>query len=299
MRIPAWQCDDCHEWTVTEGDTPTACSTCAKTKLTQDPDTFDTWFSSGQWPAATLQSISQEDFEYYYPTSVMETGYDILPWWVCRMAFLGLYRTSNVPFKTVYLHGLVRDAKGQKMSKSKGNVINPLKMIDQYGADALRFSLVFGTASGNDQSLSEDKIRGMRNFANKLWNIGRFIEFTRTNNPSAQGGKTQESFADRKAEIEKEVHVLVKTVTRYMEHYRYSDAALTLYEYAWHRLADVHVEKTKQWVSEGHVEAIDSIESAYKTVLMLLHPFMPFVTEEIWKTFGEKTPLIVTRWPKP
>jgi valyl-tRNA synthetase len=297
MRIPAWECTECNHWTVTEGETPATCGKCGGTKLTQDPDTFDTWFSSGQWPFATLMVNEPKDFDYFYPTSVMETGYDILPWWVCRMAMLGLYRTRKVPFKTVYLHGLVRDAKGQKMSKSKGNVINPLKMIDQYGADALRFSLVFGTAAGNDQSLSEDKIRGMRNFANKLWNIGRFIEFARGNNPSPAGVETKESFEKEKETIEKEVKTLVKTVTRYMEKYRYSDAALSLYEYAWHTLADVHIEKTKQWVAEGHVEAIDVIESAYKTVLTLLHPFMPFVTEELWKTFGSKIPLIITRWP--
>jgi valyl-tRNA synthetase len=322
MRIPAWRCDNCsssqgqalggfkglafdESWIVTDGEPPTSCPKCGGSKLTQDPDTFDTWFSSGQWPFATLQVTQgkpsesrSNDFDYFYPTSVMETGYDILPWWVCRMAMLGLYRTRKVPFKTVYLHGLVRDAKGQKMSKSKGNVINPLKMIDQYGADALRLSLVFGTASGNDQSLSEDKIRGMRNFANKLWNIGRFIEFTKANNPLTQGAKTKDSFAKEKEHIEKEVKTLCKTVTRYMEKYRYSDAALSLYEYAWHTLADVHVEKTKQWVAEGHVEAIDTIEQAYKTVLILLHPFMPFVTEELWKTFGGKTPLIITPWPK-
>jgi valyl-tRNA synthetase len=319
MRIPAWECKECNHWIITEGETPEKCGKCNSTKLIQDPDTFDTWFSSGQWPFATLQACDMKhvtrdtknqdmspvtshvsplsDFDYFYPTSVMETGYDILPWWVCRMAMLGLYRTRKVPFKTVYLHGLVRDAKGQKMSKSKGNVINPLKMIDQYGADALRFSLVFGTAAGNDQSLSEDKIRGMRNFANKLWNIGRFIEFARGNNPVAGGVETKESFEKEKETIEKEVETLVKTVTRYMEKYRYSDAALSLYEYAWHTLADVHIEKTKQWVAEGHVEAIDVIESAYKTVLTLLHPFMPFVTEELWKTFGSKTPLIVTGWP--
>ena len=150
---------------------------------------------------------------------------------------------------------------------------------------------------GTINRLSDDKIRGMRNFANKLWNIGRFIEFARANNPSNNGEKTHESFDKEKTMIEKEIKELVASVSRSMERYRYSDAALALYEYAWHTFADIHIEKTKQWIAEGHIEAIDVIESAYKTILTLLHPFMPFVTEEIWKTFKGKTPLIITPWP--
>jgi valyl-tRNA synthetase len=343
MRIPAWQCLDCdtryairdtknnanvshvtshispnEHWIITDGKKPDKCPTCGGTNLEQDPDTFDTWFSSGQWPFATLQASDKKqetrdkqdnsqvsspqsqvsDFNYFYPTSVMETGYDILPWWVCRMVMLGLYATRNVPFKTVYLHGLVRDAHGAKMSKSRGNVMNPLRLIDQYGADALRFSLIFGTAAGNDQSLSEDKIRGMRNFANKLWNIGRFIEFARTHNPVTSNEKTRDSYTKEKTVIEKEMKNLVRKVSRNMERYRYSDAALTLYEYTWHKLADVHIEKTKQWIARGHVEALETIETSYKTILILLHPFMPFVTEEIWKMFKKEKPLIITAWPK-
>lgn len=193
IRIPAYSCQKSdvsdqnlksdnqkpktERWFVSVGK-PDKCQICGDCTFEQDTDTFDTWFSSGQWPFATLQSIGKETFEYYYPTAVMETGYDILPWWVCRMLMFGLYRTGKVPFKAVYLHGLVR-VNGQKMSKSKGNVINPLAMIEKYGADALRAALIFEVGDGTDLSISDDKIRSMRNFANKVWNIGRFLEMNK------------------------------------------------------------------------------------------------------------------------
>ena len=251
IRIPAWKCEKCAQWTVTAGETPTACQHCTHTRLIQDTDTFDTWFSSGQWPFATLQATGNpDDFKRFYPTSVMETGYDILPWWVCRMLMLGVYITGTVPFKTVYLHGLVRDAKGQKMSKSKGNVINPLQMVDLYGADALRMALVFGTGAGNDQALSEDKIRSMRNFANKLWNIARFMmmNFNAVNAPIPFYDEAMHKNLDDKNDkrIITELNMLTAKVTKQMETYRFSDAALSIYEFAWHRLADVHLEKKKR-----------------------------------------------------
>jgi valyl-tRNA synthetase len=176
MRIPAWKCNSCQEWTITAGETPNECSKCKSQDLIQDADTFDTWFSSSQWPFVTLMTTGvKDDFENFYPNSVMETGYDILPIWVCRMIFMGIFATEKIPFKNVYLHGLVRDGKGQKMSKSKGNVVNPLDMIDKYGADALRASLLFGVGQGADVPFSEDKVRAMRNFVTKLWNMGRFL----------------------------------------------------------------------------------------------------------------------------
>jgi len=307
IRIPAWKCDDCEAWTVTDGDIPTSCSKCGKSKLIQDSDTFDTWFSSGQWPFATLKANQPGDFDYYYPTSVMETGYDILPWWVCRMTMLGLYMTSNVPFKTVYLHGLVRDAKGQKMSKSKGNVINPLKMIDQYGADALRFSLVFGTAAGNDQSLSEDKIRGMRNFANKLWNIGRFLNMN-IEEYKQMTGKDLPWYDDtmhtkltdpHDKRIITEFNMMKAAVTKNMENYHYSDAAKKIYDFTWHRIADVHLEKNKERFKAGDEQALAVLRHLLMNILKLLHPFMPFVTESIYQKIpgwnGE--PLIIASWP--
>lgn len=281
IRIPAWHCGDCDNWTVTTGETPTACSKCGKINLTQDPDNFDTWFSSGQWPFATLKAQKHGDFEYFYPTSVMETAYDILPVWVCRMIMLGLYATHDVPFRTVYFHGLVRDAKGQKMSKSKGNVINPLKMVDLYGADALRFSLVFGTAAGNDQSVSEDKIRGMRNFANKLWNAARFV-------------LSMESKANRTDDkkFNAETQKITNRVTVYMEKYDFNNASELLYESFWHWFCDQAIEEAKK----GKISKT-AMQTGLKTYLKLLHPFIPFVTEEIWGQLGEKTPLIVSRWP--
>ncbi len=285
IRIPAWHCDDCNAWTVTSGETPTACIACGKTNLVQDADNFDTWFSSGQWPFATLKANQPGDFEYFYPTSVMETGYDILPVWVCRMLMLGLYMTREVPFRTIYLHGLVRDAKGAKMSKSKGNVINPLKMVDQYGADALRMSLVHGSAAGNDLSVSEDKIRGMRNFANKLWNIARFITTIETKNEN-------DSPLDKK--LQTEISAIVKTTTKRLDAYQFGQAAEELYEFIWHTFADRFLEAYKKQEISYSV-----LSDSYKTLLTLLHPFMPFVTEEIWSKLSheEKTPLIISPWP--
>ncbi len=310
IRIPAWKCLDCsqnrEQWLVTDGPKPEKCPQCGSTHLEQDPDTFDTWFSSGQWPFATLQATKYKgDFAYFYPTSVMETGYDILPWWVCRMMMLGLYLTGQVPFRTVYLHGLVRDAKGQKMSKSKGNVINPLVMADTYGADALRFALVFGTAAGNDQALSEDKIRGMRNFTNKLWNIGRFLEMNFT--AAAGAGKKipaynaqlhQQLTDEHDKRIISELNMLTAAVSKNMENYRFSDAAQKLYDFAWHRLADVHLEKNKERFKAADELALVVLRQVFLTVLKLLHPFMPFITEELYTKFTtDKLPLIVSPWP--
>jgi valyl-tRNA synthetase len=283
MRIPAWQCADCKTWTVSDGAAPQTCTKCASTNLTQDPDTFDTWFSSGQWPFATLRATQEGDFDYFYPTSVMETGYDILPWWVCRMMMLGLYETGDVPFRIVYLHGLVRDKQGQKMSKSKGNVINPLKMVDAYGADALRMALVFGTGAGNDQSLSEDKIRGMRNFANKMWNAARFVSMLQ-----------EEKSTDSNKVFKKELKDIVKRTTGYMEKMNLNAAAELLYEKFWHWYCDWAIEQAKT----GTINKSE-LEEGLHIFMKLLHPFMPFVTEEIWgKMPGKKTdPLIISSWP--
>lgn len=303
IRIPAWKCSSCAAWTVTAGEQPEACRSCTKATLTQDTDTFDTWFSSGQWPFATLKATKAGDFDTFYPTSVMETGYDILPWWVCRMLMLGIHLTGKVPFETVYLHGLVRDGKGQKMSKSKGNVINPLKMIDLYGTDALRMALVFGTGAGNDQSLSEDKIRGMRNFANKLWNIGRFMLMNLENAgkdvPFYDATPHTKLAYDKDSQIISELNTLSSTVTKYIDKYRFSDAAQTLYDFTWHRIADDYLEKNKQRFHDKDLESLSVLRHIFLTILKLLHPFMPFVTEEIWSKLPEKSrdPLIVSSWP--
>mgnify|MGYP001612309205 CR=1 FL=1 len=319
IRIPAWHCQNCSSkkldnsitqqlspWIITDGAPPTKCPTCHGKNLTQDTDTFDTWFSSGQWPFATLRASGKDDYKNYYPTSVMETGYDILPWWVCRMLMLGIHMTGKIPFKTVYLHGLIRDSKGQKMSKSKGNVVNPLKMIDQFGADALRFALVFGTAAGNDLSLSEDKIRGMRNFANKLWNIGRLLLLS-LENAKTTGREIpfySESLHaalsnDTDKRLISEINMLTSSVTKDMEKYRYSDAAKKLYDFSWHRLADQYIEENKVRFSEGDQEALSVFRHVCLTILKLLHPFMPFVTEALWQKIPRLTtnPLIISSWP--
>ena len=312
MRIPAWQCKDCHEWIITEGQAPKYCTKCKSTTLVQDTDTFDTWFSSGQWPFATLQSTKPGDFEYFYPTSVMETAYDILPWWVCRMIMLGLYKTGNVPFETVYFHGLVRDEHGQKMSKSKGNVVNPLDMVEKYGADALRMSLVFGTAAGNDLSLSEDKIRGMRNFATKLWNIVRFFMLSTEQIPDPSklpqfDPKMPKLTADDK-QIVKELEEVINLSTKGLDEYRLSDVAQLVYDFTWHRLADRYVECSKKSMQKafetGDSETLHTTLSVYRYVLIhilkLLHPFMPFITEELWSIIPStpEKPLITASWPE-
>jgi valyl-tRNA synthetase len=300
IRIPAWKCAACDKWTITDGETATMCIHCGNTAITQDTDTFDTWFSSGQWPFATLKATGNDDYDYFYPTSVMETGYDILPWWVCRMLMLGIHETGNVPFETVYLHGLVRDAKGQKMSKSKGNVINPLQMIDLYGADALRMALVFGAGAGNDQALSEDKIRGMRNFANKLWNIARFA----TMNMDA-GGKSIPPYTSARIKNSEDrqlisgLKTLIATVTRDIEKHQFAQAAEKTYEFAWHVLADAYIEKNKERIGHGDTEALMVLIHTLGIILKLLHPFMPFVTEEIWSKIPheETGALITSSWP--
>jgi valyl-tRNA synthetase len=300
IRIPAWRCATCaknnsgKEWIITDGKAPEKCPTCGGTTLSQDEDVFDTWFSSAQWPFATLQANSDKtDFDTFYPTSVMETGYDILPMWVCRMLMVGLYVTGKVPFKKVYLHGLVRDSKGQKMSKSKGNVVNPIKMVDLYGADALRMALVFGAAPGSDISLSEDKVRGMRNFSNKIWNIARLFLMN-------MEGVTQELPPRSKdIEIMKKLNAVCINVTKYIEKYRFSDAAQTIYEFTWHTIADCYLEENKELFKQKNLQALADYQHILIMILKLLHPFMPFVTESIWGQLPKKhdKPLIISSWP--
>jgi len=307
IRIPAWLCSKCGRWSVTDGKKPLNCPNCNGDKLEQDTDVFDTWFSSGQWPFATLKVTNAGDFNYFYPTSVMETGYDILPWWVCRMIMLGIYMTGKVPFKNVCLHGLVRDAKGQKMSKSRGNVISPISMVELYGADALRMALIFGTAFGNDIPISEDKIRSMRNFGNKIWNIGRFIKMTMENykekkiSLSKIGIKEnikQLNFADKK--ILSQLGMLERRVTKSLDNYQFDKAANALYEFIWHSFADKYIEEIKTRLKQGDNIALSTLTYVYKICLQLLHPFMPFITEELNRQiFGEKEkPIIISSWPK-
>ncbi len=290
IRIPAWRCEKCLEWTITDGSTPEICASCNHAKLTQDTDTFDTWFSSGQWPYATLMTTGKDDFEYFYPTSVMNTAYDILPFWVIRMIMFGLYTTNKVPFHDVVFHGLVRDKEGNKISKSRGNVINPIEMVEKYGSDALRMGLIWGALTDNDIALSEDNIRGQRNFGNKLWNIARFIL-------SYDGmiGKANQNSDDE--QIKKELKATTKRITTALDKYRLNDAAEELYDFVWHKLADVYIEKTK----DRRDDAQKTLEFVLTQVLKLAHPLMPFVTEAIWKeaNFKKDSPLLISSsWPK-
>lgn len=246
----------------------------------RDPDTFDTWFSSGQWPFVTLGFPNSKDFKTFYPTDVMETGADLIFFWVARMLMLGLYRTGNVPFKHVYMHGMVRDAKGQKMSKSKGNVISPLDVSNEYGTDALRMGLVVGNTAGTDMNLDPRKVGAYKKFANKLWNIARFV-------------LSQENSGEIKPELKAEFDALSKEVTDDIENFRIYLAAEKLYHYVWDRFAAEILEESK-----GKPEYAATLYYLLEDSLKLLHPFMPFVTEEIWSSLPNRNNLlIVEEWP--
>ena len=284
IRIPAWRCEKCLEWTVTDGSVPSECMSCHNDRLTQDIDTFDTWFSSGQWPFATLQTTRRDDFEKFYPTSVMETGYDILPFWVIRMLMLGIYVTGKVPFENVLLHGLVRDKEGQKISKSKGNVINPIEMADKYGADALRMGILWGALVENDVALSEENINGQRKFANKVWNASRFV-LNHLEDKKISGEKENE--------LKSGLRETIKEITKRLEKMNSSEAAGIIYDWFWHEYCDKYIELAKKGLISKRV-----MVEALKTNLKLLHPFMPFVTEAIWKEMGNKDLLISSSWPK-
>lgn len=247
----------------------------------QETDTFDTWFSSGQWPVVTLQTNGDDYFNKFYPTTVMETGYDILPFWVMRMMLLGIYVTGKSPFKTVYLHGLVRDDKGRKMSKSIGNVINPLEVVEKYGTDALRFALVMSTTPAQDKSVGDNTFKGMRNFSNKIWNAARFVkDFENNSSDNEEFNKWYEIEFPRK-------------ITNLLNKYKIGLAAEELYNDFWHRFCDIEIERAKK----GEVSS-KQLKSALNILLKLLHPFSPFVTEAVWKELGNSDLLITSSWPE-
>jgi valyl-tRNA synthetase len=273
---------------------------------TQDEDTLDTWFSSGLWTFSTLGWPEKtEDLTLYHPTSVLETGYDIIFFWVARMILMTGALLGDVPFKTVYLHGLVRDGKGRKMSKSLDNIIDPLDMIKKYGGDATRLSLIIGTGPGNDLKLSEDRVRGYKNFANKLWNITRFILENTGGKSEIRISKSEgvEELVKVDAAYMKTLTDLIAEITGEMEEYKFYLVADKLYHYAWHELADKILEESKQVFQGTDEEAKKSrerfLQYALQTILKALHPFMPFVTEEIWQLMnaGEKSLLMVENWP--
>jgi valyl-tRNA synthetase len=311
-RIPVWYCPDGH-MTVARED-PTECATCGSKDIHQDEDVLDTWFSSGLWPFSTLGWPEETpDYKYFYPTSYMETGYDILFFWVARMIMSGIEYTGQVPFHTVYLHGLIRDEHGHKMSKTKGNVIDPLIVMDDLGTDALRFTLLVGSTPGNDMSLSVKKVEANRNFANKLWNAGRFV-INAIGSQEKTADLGEYTLAD--SWIWARLQQLVRDVERLFQNFQYGEAGRQIYEFVWSDFADWYVEIAKQELAEGGARAAraaDTLARVFDMALRLLHPFTPFVTEEIWGHLREALfdsplasvaadwpkALIVARWPEP
>ncbi|RJP48263.1 MAG: valine--tRNA ligase [Anaerolineaceae bacterium] len=289
-RIPVWYCPDQHMTTARED--PTQCATCGSKELTQDEDVLDTWFSSGLWPFSTLGWPEETpDYKYFYPTSYMETGYDILFFWVARMIMSGLEYTGQIPFHTVYLHGLVRDEHGQKMSKTKGNVIDPLIVMDQFGTDALRFTLLVGSTPGNDTNVGLKKVEANRNFANKLWNVGRFVINAIDTLSSAsllegesvrKTGEGDYTLAD--SWIWAKLQQLVRDVERQFQNFQYGQAGQQIYDFIWSDFADWYVEIAKEQMKseETREQTVETIVRVFDMSLRLLHPFTPFVTEEVW-----------------
>ena len=302
-QIPVWYCDDCGHMTVTRTD-PTVCEKCGSAHITRDPDVLDTWFSSALWPFSTLGWPEKtEDLDYFYPTDVLVTGYDIIFFWVARMIFSGCEQTKKTPFHTVFIHGLVRDDKGRKMSKSLGNGIDPLEMAEQYGADALRFNLVTGNSPGNDMRFYTERCEAMRNFANKIWNASRFLMMNLT---------IEDNALPEKLELEdkwilSKLNTVVKEVTENMDHYELGVAAQKIYDFIWDDYCDWYIEMTKarlQGEDAGAKEQAQRVLCYVLTdILKLLHPFMPFLTEEIWQALPHEKDLtekflMLQTWPE-
>ena len=300
-RIPAWYCADCGEITVSR-TAPTACSHCGSKNIEQDPDTLDTWFSSALWPFSTLGWPEEtEDYKHYYPTNTLVTGYDIIPFWVMRMMFSGLEQTGQVPFDTVLIHGLVRDAQGRKMSKSLGNGIDPLEIIDKYGADALRFTLATGNSPGNDMRFSDERVEASRNFANKIWNAARFILMNLPENEPAP--YIPQALAIEDKWILSQYNTLVSGVTDSLEKFELGMAVQKLYDFIWDVFCDWYIEIAKIRLNgddeDKKATARAVLVYVMSNTLKLLHPFMPFITEEIWQTLphtGES--IMISDWPK-
>lgn len=300
-RIPAYYCDDCGEIEVAK-EMPKVCPKCGKTHFTQDPDTLDTWFSSALWPFSTLGWPKEtEDLEYFYPTDVLVTGYDIIFFWVIRMVFSGYEQTGKSPFHHVLIHGLVRDSLGRKMSKSLGNGIDPLEIIDKYGADALRFTLVTGNAPGNDMRFYMERVEASRNFANKVWNASRFImmNMEKAGIPETIDLSTLTS-ADKW--ILSKVNTLAKDVTANMDKFELGIAVQKLYDFIWEEFCDWYIEmvKPRLWQEEDETKAaaLWTLKTVLTNVLKLLHPYMPFITEEIFCNLSEEESIMISSWPE-
>ena len=302
-QIPVWYCDDCGHMTVSRQD-PTVCEKCGSAHIQRDPDVLDTWFSSALWPFSTLGwPETTEDLDYFYPTDVLVTGYDIIFFWVARMIFSGCEQTKKTPFHTVFIHGLVRDDQGRKMSKSLGNGIDPLEMAEKYGADALRFNLVTGNSPGNDMRFYTERCEAMRNFANKIWNASRFLMMNLT---------IEDNALPEKLELEdkwilSKLNTVIAEVTENMDHYELGVAAQKIYDFIWDTYCDWYIEMTKARLQGDDPAAKEQAQRVLcyvlTDILKLLHPFMPFLTEEIWQALpheagNEVKFLMLQSWPQ-
>ena len=299
-RIPAWYCDECGEVIVSK-DEPSVCPHCQSKKLTQDPDTLDTWFSSALWPFSTLGWPEKtEDLEYFYPTNTLVTGYDIIFFWVARMIFSAIENMGSAPFDTVFIHGIIRDEQGRKMSKSLGNGIDPIEVIDEYGADALRFMLATGNSPGNDMRFSYDKVKSSRNFANKLWNASRFIMMNLSD--EICDASLPETLSIEDKWVITKFNRLAQEVTDNLEKFELGVAVSKLYDFIWDIMCDWYIELCKSRLNAGGEDSIRAQKVLMYIMngsLSLLHPFMPFITEEIWQALphsGET--LMLAPYPK-
>jgi valyl-tRNA synthetase len=308
-RIPAWYCDRCGEVIVSK-ETPAFCPKCGGNHLTPETDVLDTWFSSALWPFSTLGWPKQTKLlKRFYPTSVLVTGFDILFFWVARMMMMGLKFMGDVPFWDVYIHGLVRDERGEKYSKTRGNVVDPLELIDRFGADALRFTLAALTMPGSDLKLSESRTEGYRHFVNKIWNASRFVlmnlERLDIEGEADEVPPSEFSLPDRW--IRGRLNQVIRSVRESLEDYKFSEASNALYQFIWHEFCDWYVELAKLYLyqegSEKRQELTKrTLSEALDALLRLLHPFMPFVTEEIWQQLPqrkENESIMVAEFPRP
>ena len=297
-QIPAWYCDDCGEITVDRED-PTCCKHCGSTHITREEDVLDTWFSSALWPFSTLGWPDEtEDLKYFYPTDVLVTGYDIIFFWVARMIFSGCEHMGKYPFHTVFIHGLVRDSQGRKMSKSLGNGIDPLDMIDQYGCDALRYNLITGNSPGNDMRFYTEKCEAMRNFCNKIWNASRFLLM----NLTIDRCQLPKALELEDKWILSKLNNVIREVTVNMDHYELGVAAQKLYDFIWDTYCDWYIELTKSRLSGEDVVAKEQAQQVLcyvlTDILKMLHPFMPFITEEIWQALPHEGDFLMLQdWP--
>ena len=301
-QIPAWNCKACGEVVVAR-ETPNSCSACSSTDLIQETDVLDTWFSSALWPFSTLGWPEKTDsLKRFYPTSVLCTGFDILFFWVARMIMMGLKFMGDVPFRDVYIHALIRDAEGQKMSKTKGNVIDPLEVMEQYGTDALRFTLAAFAAQGRDIKLAEDRIEGYRNFCNKLWNASRFVFMNLEDYKGSCALDERSKFSSADLWILSRLNRATKEVNEALEAFRFNDAALTVYKFIWNEYCDWYIELTKSKLADPglqRVAAQNMLIHVLDSALKLLHPFMPFITEEIWQKLPQnEDSIMISAFPE-